>query len=201
MTIKQKVKAVEKLFERLDTEIREFRQETGIYCIAGCGKCCNKSDIEASPLEFLPLAFYWFINGKAEEMLAKIEENQSAHCLVYQPLSFNDQNKGNCGEYLYRGLICRLFGYGAGKDKYGQLRLVTCKLIKENQVAEYNKAIELLKAKSTVPIFSDYYQKLMQIDFRLANELLPINSAIQQAIETVLQYYAYRPHPNQKGAA
>lgn len=201
MTIKNKVLAVERLFKRLDKEITEFRKESGIYCFSGCGKCCNKPDIEASPLEFLPLAFHWFSQGKAEEMLQKLEENQSLNCMVYQPLSLDDPNHGHCGEYQYRGLICRLFGYGAGKDKYGQLRLVTCKLIKENQVANYEKAVEMLKTKSTVPVFADYYQKLMQIDFRLAKDMLPINEAIQAALEAVMQYYAYRAFPVEKGVA
>lgn len=201
MTIKQKVMAVEKLFKRLDNEIAEFRKESGIYCFSGCGKCCNKSDIEASPLEFLPLAFHWFSQGRGEEMFQKLEENQSLNCMVYQPLSVDDPNHGHCGQYQYRGLICRLFGYGAGKDKYGQLRMVTCKLIKENQVENYEKAVEMLKSKSTVPVFADYYQKLMQIDFRLGKDMLPINEAIQAALEAVMQYYTYRAFPVGKGVA
>lgn len=201
MTIKQKVLAVEKLFKRLDNDISEFRKESGIYCFSGCGKCCNKPDIEASPLEFLPLAFHWFSHGKADEMLQQLEKNQSLNCMIYKPLSVDDPNHGHCGEYQYRGLICRLFGYGAGKDKYGQLRIVTCKLIKEQQVENYEKAVEILKSKSTVPVFTDYYQKLMQIDFRLTKDMLPINEAIQAALETVMQYYAYRAFPAGKGVA
>jgi Fe-S-cluster containining protein len=199
--MRQKVMAVEKLFKRLDKEITEFRKESGIYCFSGCGKCCNKTDIEASPLEFLPLAYHWFSQGRAEEMHQKLEGNQSLNCLVYQPLTLTDQNYGHCSEYQHRGLICRLFGYGAGKDKYGQLRMVTCKLIKEQQVESYEKAVEMLKSKSTVPVFADYYQKLMQIDFRLTKDMLPINEAIRAALEAVMQYYAYRDFPVGKGVA
>jgi len=39
---------------------------------------------------------------------------------------------------------------------------------------------------------SDYYMQLHGIDFDLAREFYPINTAIRKAIETVLQYYAYR---------
>lgn len=201
MTIKQKAEAVEKLFKRLDNEIAEFRKESGIYCVSGCGKCCNKSDIEAAPLEFLPLAYHWFSQGKAEEMLSKLEANLSLNCIVYQPLSVDDKNHGHCGEYQHRGLICRLFGYGAGKDKHGQLRLVTCKIIKEGQPESYGKAVEMLKSKSTVPVFADYYQKLMQIDFRLTKDILPINEAIQAALEAVMQYYSYRDFPGDTNVA
>lgn len=195
MSIIQKVKAVEQLYARLDSDIKSFRESTGISCVAGCGKCCNKPDIEASPLEFLPLAFNWFKQGVANEMLHRLQANESLTCLLYSPLSLSDETKGSCGTYVFRGLICRLFGYGAGKDKYGQLRLVTCKIIKEQQAENYAIAIEMLKKNEPVPIFSDYYKRLMQIDFRLANQMLPINEAIEVALEAVLQYYAYRPFP------
>jgi len=201
MSIKRKILAVEKLFKHLDSEISEFKEHSGIYCFSGCGKCCNKADIEASALEFLPLAYHWFSQGKAEEMLQKLEKNESLNCIVYQPLSIEDKNMGHCGEYEQRGLICRLFGYGAGKDKYGQLRMVTCKLIKEKQVENYAKAVEMLKTNSKVPIFTDYYQKLMQIDFRLAKDIMPINDAIKAALEAVMQYYAYRAFPTDKRVA
>lgn len=201
MTIKQKVEAVEKLFNSLDQEISHFKSFTGIYCYSSCGKCCNKQDIEASPLEFLPLAFHWFKTGRAQEFYDKLENNQSLNCIVYSPLSILDQNQGSCSEYPYRGLICRLFGYGANRDKYGELRLLTCKLIKDGQIENYTKAIDLLKNNVKVPVFTEYYQKLMQIDFQLARDILPINKAIKIALETVMQYYAYRPYSSGKGAA
>ncbi|MBK6267369.1 YkgJ family cysteine cluster protein [Marivirga sp. S37H4] len=197
MSIIQKVKAVEQLYTRLDSDINNFRENSGVFCFSGCGKCCTKPDIEASPLEFLPLAFHWFKQGMAHEMLDKLQSENSSICILYHPLSLTDSTKGSCGNYPYRGLICRLFGYGAGKDKYGKLRLVTCKLIKEGQVENYAKAVEMLKRNEQVPIFSDYYTHLMQIDFRLANQMLPINEAIEAALEAVLQYYAYRPFPKQ----
>jgi Fe-S-cluster containining protein len=195
MSIIQKVKEVNQLYAQLDIDINSFRKQSGIYCFSGCGKCCTKSDIEASPLEFLPLAFDWFKQGRAEEMLKSLQNDSSLNCILYKPISILDQSSGSCGHYQFRGLICRLFGYAAGKDKYGELRLITCKLIKEQQVDNYNEAIAMLKRNEQVPIFSDYYKRLMQIDFRLANQMLPINEAIEIAVETVLQYYAYRPFP------
>ncbi|MEQ8471131.1 MAG: YkgJ family cysteine cluster protein [Marinoscillum sp.] len=195
------MRAVERLFGRLDTEISVFQKASGLHCLAGCGKCCNKADIEASPLEFLPLAFHWFINHEAEERLAALEQNSSSICTIYSPLTIENLTQGSCSIYPYRGLICRLFGYGASRDKVGELRLVTCKLIKENQVDNYSKAIELLKNEEYVPIFSDYYKKLMQIDFLAGNQIMPINDAIREALEMVLSYYAYRPFPRLKKVA
>lgn len=201
MSIVRKVKSVERLFDRLDLEIKTFQAQSGIHCVSGCGKCCTKPDIEASVLEFLPLAYHWFLEGKAHEMLQRLTEENSRICIVYAPLSLENQLNGSCSTYRYRGLICRLFGYGAGKDKLGQLRLVTCKIIKEQQIESYKKAVELIRQNQYVPVFSDYYKKLLQIDFRLGGEMLPVNKAIRSAIETVLHHYAYRPFPRSRKAA
>jgi uncharacterized protein len=88
-----------------------------------------------------------------------------------------------------------LFGYGASKDKFGELRLATCKIIKEGQVENYEASKLAMANGLYVPIFTDYYMNLSQIDFALGNKIVPINKALKLAIEEVLQYYAYRPFP------
>jgi hypothetical protein len=153
-------------------------------------------DIEASPLEFLPWAFHIFLNGDAEKVLAELEIKTSTICHIYNPLTLLDKVNGSCSNYPYRGLICRLFGYAATKDKYGQLRLATCKIIKTEQVKNFENASNLIQNGLPVPIFTDYYMNLSQIDYHLGNIILPINNALKYAIEEVLQYYAYRPLPN-----
>ena len=196
MSIEQKVRSVEKLFNNLENEISTFKQQFDINCISGCGKCCTKLDIEASPLEFLPWAFHLFLNGKAEEMLSELKEKTSPVCSVYQPLSLIDSNSGSCGDYQYRGLICRLFGHAATKDKYGKLRLATCSIIKEKKANNYKNSVEAIEKGTYIPIFTDYYMQLSQIDFNLGNIILPINRALERALIEVLSYYAYRPLPN-----
>lgn len=195
MAIEQKVRLVEELFDRLEMEITAFKSETHLFCNAGCGKCCSTPDIDASPLEFLPWAFHLFLNGKAEEMLVAINNTSTTNCIIYRPLSLLENGNGHCSNYLYRGLICRLFGYAANKDKYGKLRLAACTIIKEEQQKNYNTAQELISNNLYVPIFTDYYMQLAQIDYRMGITLLPINKALKMAIEEVLHYYAYRPFP------
>ncbi|WP_258103634.1 YkgJ family cysteine cluster protein [Marinoscillum sp. MHG1-6] len=189
------MRSVERLFGHLEMEIAEFKAQSSLHCIAGCGKCCTKPDIEATPLEFLPYAFHLFINGQAEDTLEKLQKESFSTCYIYSPLSITDQSSGNCSEYPFRGLICRLFGYGATRDKFGQLRLATCKLIKEGQSENYQKTSEAITRGVYVPIFSDYYKKLSQVDFRMGNSFMPVNKAIKTAIEEVLHHYAYRPFP------
>ncbi|WP_339917645.1 YkgJ family cysteine cluster protein [Yeosuana marina] len=196
MSVEAKVRLVEGLFEQLDSEISEFQNKTQIHCLAGCGKCCTNPTIEASPLEFLPWAFHLFLNGKAEDTLKILntKEHQDL-CHIYNPLNLVDSTLGNCNNYKYRGLICRLFGYATSRDKYGQQRLVTCKIIKENQQNLYQDTVEAISKGLYVPIFTDYYMQLSQIDFHMSNIIVPINKALKLAIEEVLQYYAYRPFP------
>lgn len=195
MTIESRVTAVEALYSQLEIEISKFQSHTKLHCAAGCGKCCTKPDIDASPLEFLPWAFHLFMTGKAEETLETLKERSNTQCFLYNPVSLLGGDNGSCGHYKYRGLICRLFGYGASRDKIGQLRLATCKIIKEGQQENYLKASDEIGKDLYVPIFTDYYMNLSQIDFKLGNIILPINQAFIMAIEEVLQYYAYRPFP------
>jgi Fe-S-cluster containining protein len=196
MSIERKVRLIEELFSNLEKEISTFKQQFDINCISGCGKCCTKLDIEASPLEFLPWAFQLFLNGTAEKVLTELKGKTSLICAIYQPLSLIDNNSGSCRDYQYRGLICRLFGHAATKDKYGKLRLATCKIIKEAKLNSYKSSIEAIENGTYIPIFTDYYMQLSQIDFKLGNIILPINKALERALIEVLSYYAYRPLPN-----
>lgn len=196
MSLEIKIAAVTGLFNKLDSEINTFQSETKLHCNLGCGKCCTKTDLEASPLEFLPWAFAIFLNGDAENILAELNKKTSSICNIYNPLTLLDKVNGKCNDYEHRGLICRLFGYAATKDKYGKLRLATCTIIKKEQAINFEKTTEKINQNLEVPIFTDYYSNLSQIDFRLGNLILPINKALKYAIEEVLQYYAYRPLPN-----
>ena len=195
MSIARKVRSVERLFGRLDQEIKAFQSASGLHCLSGCGHCCTKPDIDAAPLEFLPYAFDLYLKGQAENMLERLQNQNSPICVIYAPLSIDQQSSGSCGTYAYRGLICRLFGYGATRDKFGQLRLATCKRIKEAQTAQYEQTVEDMKNGLDIPIFSDYYRRMAQIDMYLGTKMMPINKALEEAIETVLHHYAYRPFP------
>lgn len=195
MSIESKVQEIEVLFSRLEEELKMFTATTHLFCNAGCGKCCTNPTMEASPLEFLPWAFHLFKIGEVENILEKLRNHSNPICYNYNPISDLDLHKGSCNTYKYRGLVCRLFGYGATKDKFAQLRLATCSIIKEQQTENYNKTNEAINNGLSVPIFTDYYMNLSQIDFRLGNVYVHINKALQLAIEEVLQYYAYRDFP------
>ncbi|NVN17905.1 YkgJ family cysteine cluster protein [Muricauda sp. HICW] len=194
MTLDQKVRLVESLFDQLELETQQFQEKSKLGCVSGCGKCCTYPNIDASPLEFLPWAFQLFLSGKAEEALDTLSSSTGQTCFLLTPVSI--LSKGHCGSYRHRGLICRLFGYAASKDKYGNLRLATCKVIKEKQADNYQKTNKAIAEGLYVPVFTDYYMQLNQIDFQLGSRIMPINKALKMALEEVLQYYTYRPVPN-----
>jgi uncharacterized protein len=189
MTLEEKVKAVEEVFQKLDAEIASFQSATGLHCTYGCGKCCFKPDIEATSLEFLPFAFHLYQQQQAERWLERLRHTDSPVCLI---LDEARQGAGLCTQYAHRGLICRLFGYSARTNKYGAKELVTCQIIKTEQSGHYAKAQAGISQGLPVPVMHHYYLQLNAIDFNLAQDFYPINKAIERAIETVLHYYAYR---------
>jgi hypothetical protein len=158
-------------------------------CDYGCGKCCFKPDIEATPLEFLPFALHLFKTHQAEEWLNRLNETYTDVCLILHP---HQPGAGLCSEYIHRGLICRLFGYSARTNKYGTKELVTCQIIKTGQAEKFIDAQKKIEQGMEVPVMNEFYMQLASIDFDMARTFYPINQAIQKAIEVVLHYYAYR---------
>lgn len=192
MSIIKKVREVEKIFDALNREIEVFQKESKLSCLASCGKCCSKADIEASVLEFLPLAYHLYLERKAFEVLEALASSDTSYCFLLQPF-IGESDKGFCGNYKYRGLICRLFGFSARRDKYGNKNLVTCSSIKSNQPHQYGTATKQIESGILeVPMMADYAMRLNAIDFQLGSRYYPINMAIKLAIENVLSYYSYR---------
>lgn len=189
MSLIQKVQAIEEVFMHLDQEMGKFQAWSTLGCKLGCGKCCYKPDIEATVLEFLPFAHYLYDHDQAFDWLNKIQENQSNICLIFEPTK---PGGGSCSQYPYRGLICRLFGFSARTDKYGQRELVTCQIIKAEQADAFAETVKKIQSGGSVPVMNHYYMRLHAIDGDLARDFYPINEAIKRAIETVLHYYAYR---------
>lgn len=189
MTPDEKVKEVEAVFQKLDAEIAQFQSATGMHCKFGCGKCCFKPDIEATPLEFLPFALHLYRQGLAEQWHGKLSASDIAFCQILNPAQ---AGAGLCTEYKHRGLICRLFGYSARTNKYQQKELVTCQVIKTEQAVEYEGAVKFIGESGDVPVMSNYYMQLHAIDPDMTTEFYPINVAIRKALENVMHYFAYR---------
>lgn len=182
----RKVQRVQKVLKNAALHSEKFSKRSGISCASKCHLCCLKKDISASPLEFLPLAYHLFKQDRADELYDRLEQIPANDlCAMFSAFG---NTGGGCTEYVYRGLICRLFGYASNRDKQGQNRLITCKTIKETPVYAQLTNKQMVKA----PVMSEYYMQLAAIDFSLANEQLQINHAIKRALELVMTYYQYR---------
>lgn len=192
MSIGRKVKSVERVFENLNKEIAGFKVTTGLNCLTGCGACCFKPDIETSILEFLPLALHLYRTGDLENTLNLLDAEPGRNiCILLSPVVPGGAS-GFCSQYQYRGLICRLFGFSASKDKNGASSLATCKKIKEMMPTLFEKAKEDIRNGLPIVVIADYYMKLASIDPNMGQRMLPINQAIRQALETVALYFYYK---------
>ncbi len=192
MSIIRKVKRVEAVFQQLEKEISALKAATKLNCVSGCGLCCKKPDIEATILEFLPFAYHLFQEGKAVEWLEKVEQQADSLCAIFTPF-YSESRGGLCNHYLHRGLICRLFGFSASLNKYGQPVLSTCAIIKTELKPQYEQAAQSIEQGLAIPVMRNFYMRMYAIDQALSEKFYPINTAIRLAIEKVLAYYAYRP--------
>lgn len=188
MSLIKQVRSVESVFKSIEREVNTFQKSTNLKCIPGCHHCCTNSNIEATPLEFLPLAFYLHKTHQSDSFLEKLNDyhNQEV-CLLFNP--FN--SAGACSFYPYRGLICRLFGFSAMIDKHDTKKIITCKSIKSQQQEAFLKAERLINSGWNVPLSGKYYMKLYAIDLKLSSNYYPINQAIQKALEMVLFHFSY----------
>ncbi|HPF96971.1 MAG TPA: YkgJ family cysteine cluster protein [Mangrovimonas sp.] len=191
MTLYRKVQAVERVFKGLEKDVAAFKRATDLRCVNSCGRCCTKTDIAASTIEFLPLAYHLYKQGTALEWYHKLEENTNPVCQLFSPV-YLETLGGMCTQYQYRGLICRLFGFSAKLDKHGVPQIVTCRTIKETFPEAYQSSVNHIAEGKTTPIMRNYYFQLQAIDSNLCTKLLPINEAIKEALKVVLSYYAYR---------
>ncbi|MCX7957743.1 MAG: YkgJ family cysteine cluster protein [Deltaproteobacteria bacterium] len=180
MDIQKKCGLVEILFEEIDREISLYQNSSGIKCAEHCrGECCNKNDIFATVLEFIPLAFFLHSEGLADRIFTETVNAENGLCVLYL------RESGKCMFYIQRGLLCRLFGFSSVRDKNGGLQVVTCRQIK----SEYR---ESLKSNPCNIVMSDWYRRLSAIDLHLGTELLHINEAIKTAIEQTGIFLRYR---------
>lgn len=56
------------------------------------------------------------------------------------PLIVNSSDIKGCKHYKSRGLICRMFGYSGYADNNGDVKLATCRLVKEFQAHKIDAA-------------------------------------------------------------
>lgn len=190
MAIESIISSVKEVYKELEERLRLISAKTGMNCPINCSACCNKKEIEASPIEFYPLAASLYQSHKVDEFLERLDKcEEKSFCILYSPeASLRDE--GACEIYEYRPLICRLFGYGYRMKKEMIPDLVTCKIMREIHPFEIDKAKRLgVKTPAEVPIFSDYFMQLYSIEPELAIKQFHVNQAIRIAIENLYFHF------------
>jgi Fe-S-cluster containining protein len=174
------VSQVMALYADLDRQVATFQLESGIRCLPQCGRCCPVADIFTTVLEMLPLAGEILRQGTAEKWLTRIALAAALPgCVLYQS-DLPENADGHCGFYPWRPSVCRLFGFASVRTRGGERNLAACKWLKAAS-PEIVSSAGAHAAKA--PRFSDVGALLYAIDPAAGSRLMPINEALQRAIQ------------------
>jgi Fe-S-cluster containining protein len=190
MNIREFSQDLQNIYEEMWASFSAYQKNSGLFCLEGCGKCCNNPEVEASVLEMLPLALRMLDENKLEYWLEKLEHPAQNHCLMYVAHS-PDGVKGYCGVYKERPSLCRMFGVSGYYNKHREITLSVCKLIKE-KYPELTKTRESEVSEEKTPMLVTWSYRLAQLDPRLIQDRLPINLALKGALEKVALYAQYQ---------
>lgn len=184
----QKIQKIESLQAEADRATAAFKKRYEIDCLQHCTECCKYKDINASPLEFLPMAWHLYKVGQLEQVFEKVSNTESRQCIFSV---FKDGSWG-CSCYPTRGMICRLFGFACTEDKHGKPTYAVCHTLKEKCPEKMQAICDKVHNGGIAPVISNFYRKLSMFDLSLGDELVPINQAIKEACEIVYMHTAYK---------
>jgi Fe-S-cluster containining protein len=171
------------LYFEIDRQTSEFQSATGLCCPAGCGQCCDSTTPEATVIELIPAAQELFSRGEAQQWLEHLASIRGTEkCILYQPDPLILGN-GRCQLYLWRPSVCRLFGFGAMKNRNGELELVACGRQKKEKPFAIKTTQEVISGRISVPSFDYSSLQITTLEPSLGRQRLPINQALQLALE------------------
>ncbi|MDK2952161.1 MAG: uncharacterized protein PWQ77_1826 [Kosmotogales bacterium] len=178
------------IYSELDLKIENIINVSGLNCLPTCRYCCttHSKNIEASLFEMLPLSIRLWQFGEAESWLKKatLSDGDSKCILLEEDVSVKPE--GGCKFYSYRPLLCRLFGFSGKKDKNDKTQFSSCKLVKKMN-PQFEIAVKrYIDSGNTIPVYSEFSQKVAGLNPYLADKKYPINIAFKKALE----YTGYR---------
>lgn len=164
----------------------DFQDSSKLYCPPSCGKCCTNPEIEATPLEMLPMVLDLLDSNKLTlEYIQNID--QSSLCFAYS-MNQNNPSLGTCLEYKNRPSICRMFGVAGYKLKDENVSVSVCKTLKEKYPQEYS---ELKNNSNHAPLMSKWSTKVRVLDPDLGFKYYQINQAFKLMAQKVLLLSEY----------
>lgn len=186
MNIREFSHNLQKLYEEMSASFAAFQSASGWHCMSGCGKCCLNPEIEASPLEMLPMALAIYDNGQLDEWYEKLLTTEQNYCLAYVG---DEKGNGKCGIYQGRPSLCRMFGVAGYKNKHEEITLSVCKYLREEYKID---ALPVGLDPESTPTFPYWSYRLSTLDQKLLSERMPINHALKAALEKVALYAQYQ---------
>jgi len=178
------------IYRDIDRQTASFQMATGLRCPSRCGACCESARVESTVLECLPLANEILLRGEEDFFFTAIQEKISRgdnRCVVFSP-DEKTPGDGSCSRYDFRALVCRLFGFAARKNKFGEPEPSWCRVIKEKNPEILKKMEEEGGYLASAPIYQDNFMRIASLHPGLGYRLLPINVALRDA----LSYMGFR---------
>jgi len=174
------------VYADLERQIADFKRGAGIECLRRCTFCCATAKfVEASIFEMLPLSLHFWEEGRAPEILEKLEGiHPEAPCILLNPNPPGEPS-GGCSYYRFRPLICRLFGFSATLDKNGRPFIALCAPLKELHSGIAERVDQKIREDLPFPLMLDFSRKVAMIHPHLGQEKYPVNIALLEALELV----------------
>lgn len=185
MELQEKTDKLQKLFQKVDQQTHDLSCKASLHCLPGCGACCENPNVESTVLEFLPLSIELWQKNQSEDLLRLLNKTEEGTSCILYKADPNIPGNGRCTQYELRPLLCRTFGYAARLNKYGEKELATCKKISLDQPESIKRAQKLIDEGLDVPVFSEAWLALLDIDPGLATDRYPMNVALKTALEKI----------------
>jgi Fe-S-cluster containining protein len=175
------------IYHGLDLKTAGLQLASGLCCPPECGVCCKNSEVEATVLEALPAAEEIYRRRAQEAVLCAIEKTEKqgdSVCVLYRP-DLGIPGNGRCRYYEFRPLLCRLFGFASRRNKFGDIELCTCKIIKERNPEAVHRAEMVISEGFDVPVYHDTFMRVASVDPGKGYRRLPINLALKEALQSL----------------
>jgi Fe-S-cluster containining protein len=174
-----------RIYQEIDQKTAHLQLAVGLHCPSLCGACCDTSEVEATVLEALPLAEEIYQRKEQEAVLFTLEERRNQvdfRCVLYRA-NAGVPGTGGCPYYEFRPLVCRLFGFAFRRNKFGNLELSTCKIIRERTPEAVHRAEIGIYVGLDVPVYQDSFMRIASMDSGIGYRRLSINLALKEALE------------------
>ncbi len=175
------------VYHELDEINNSLRSIPGLNCPQGCSLCCRASsiNIEVTVFELIPLCLHLQSINMLDQIYDSIQRTVfSAPCVMLS--SDKDAlSAGGCSCYMWRPLICRLFGFSAVRDKYGVLKFSICRVMKEYAPHLPDIMREKINKGLSLPVNSSVSLAVSQLNPYLGSARYGINEALSRSIEIV----------------